>query len=242
MAFENSKAARQESPPNEDGFSIHSDSLFFESNKIEEATEQLFAMRVTVFLLLATIGESQGTKTAIPEPLQGGNASPTKASERTLQKKKKKSKSGKGKSIQDDGTCPQVAQAKSQKLKASTTKRGKGGGKSSDDALLDLTTTFFQDVTNEAIFGTGNTNGFWTCERSDSVELCLRAKQRYPMPQNPDGTYNNPDESFTVPTGDACAIASPPSGCWLRANWNWEWSINTDCRGTTGDKIFTCDF
>jgi hypothetical protein len=63
--------------------------------------------------------------------------------------------------------------------------------------------------TTNIIFGTGNSNGFFTCQRTESIELCIRAKQRGPKPANPDGTYSNDDGSFTVPSGGYAA--DPPT-------------------------------
>lgn len=82
--------------------------------------------------------------------------------------------------------------------------------------------SFNQNVTNEAIFGSGNSNGGWTVDRTDGIELGLRAKVRFPVPlntfnSNGNGTYNH--------------AAGNSSG---QALWNFEWSINTDYNNTTG--------
>jgi hypothetical protein len=86
---------------------------------------------------------------------------------------------------------------------------------------------FDQNVVPEVIFGSGNANGGFTNNLMGGVELGLRAKVRYPSPSNTfnsngDGTYSH------------LAIAGTPAS---RAGWNFEWSINTDPTGTTGDKL-----
>lgn len=84
--------------------------------------------------------------------------------------------------------------------------------------------SFDQNVTNNAIFGSGNANGSYTVDRTDGVELGLRAKIRFPAPQNTflsqgDGTYG----SFNT--------GGPGSNT---PNWSFEWSINTNYTGATG--------
>ncbi len=82
---------------------------------------------------------------------------------------------------------------------------------------------FDQNVTNNAIFGSGNNNGSFTTDRNNGVELGLRAKVRFSVPgdmpqnvfnSNGDGTYNH--------------APGAPAAAPLRARWNFEWSINTD--------------
>lgn len=85
---------------------------------------------------------------------------------------------------------------------------------------------FDQNVTNNAIFGSGNGNGGFTTDRTSGLEIGLRAKVRYPTPA---GVYNsNGDGSYTHQSG---------SGAPNRAFWNFEWSVNTDYDGTTGNSI-----
>ncbi len=85
---------------------------------------------------------------------------------------------------------------------------------------------FDQNVTNNAIFGSGNNNGSFTTDRNNGVELGLRAKVRFSVPgdmpqnvfnSNGDGTYNH--------------APGAPAAAPLRARWNFEWSINTDFDG-----------
>lgn len=85
---------------------------------------------------------------------------------------------------------------------------------------------FDQNVTANAIYGTGNDNGAWTVDRNNGVELGLRAKQRIPAANifnsAGNGTYNQ-----SAGVGEAAG----------RAKWNFEWSINSDYLGTSGIKL-----
>mmetsp|Transcript_21328 Transcript_21328/g.44508 ORF Transcript_21328/g.44508 Transcript_21328/m.44508 type:complete len:337 (-) Transcript_21328:242-1252(-) len=109
------------------------------------------------------------------------------------------------------------------------------------------TLLFTQDATPNAIFGSGNTNGFFTCVREDGLELCLRAKQRSPR-MNPDGSWDNGDGTYTVPTGDSCCLPNPnsfinvPPFCLGVPVWNFEWTINTDYEGTLSRNADAFDY
>lgn len=105
---------------------------------------------------------------------------------------------------------------------------------------------FDQNVTNNAIFGSGNTNGAYTTDRANGVELGLRGKLRFnaanlaenTFNSNGDGTYSF--ESGLPPTGFGFAPGSTST-----ALWNFEWSINTDFDGSTGfdlnDLVYSLD-
>jgi hypothetical protein len=84
---------------------------------------------------------------------------------------------------------------------------------------------FDEDVTPDAIFGSGNANGFFTVDRNDGVELGLRAKIPFvgTIQSNGDGTY-----SYTL----AQLLTAHPS-----QRWNFDWTVNTDWDGSTGLKI-----
>ena len=97
-------------------------------------------------------------------------------------------------------------------------------------ALATLATTahaalvYDADVTNNVIYGSGNTNGGFTVDRRNNIELGLRTHQRAPAPANTfnsngDGTYT----WYTLPTG--------------LASWNYDFSINVDRDGTSGRKL-----
>lgn len=84
---------------------------------------------------------------------------------------------------------------------------------------------FDQNVTNNAIFGSGNANGAFTVHRNNGIELGLRAKVRFPQPQNVfnsngDGTYSH--------------AAGNDDG---RPLWAFEWSINSNYDGSSGYEI-----
>ena len=90
-----------------------------------------------------------------------------------------------------------------------------------------------QNVTNAVIFGSGNANAAFTTKRGNGLEIGMRAKQRFNVPaaiynSNGDGTY----------TFDAVAATSGAG--WITAAtpiWNFEWSVNTDFDGSTGDNV-----
>ncbi|MDF1717388.1 MAG: hypothetical protein P1U75_12055 [Antarcticimicrobium sp.] len=117
---------------------------------------------------------------------------------------------------------------------------------SSDDQIYEVAlgtlTSFDRDVTPDAIFGSGNTNGSYTVsvvETEDlSVELGLRGKLRFNASNNPENTFNsNGDGTYSFendlpPTGFGFDSGSPTTPI-----WNFEWSINTDASGTTGNKL-----
>ncbi|PCJ41061.1 MAG: hypothetical protein COA81_07960 [Alphaproteobacteria bacterium] len=82
------------------------------------------------------------------------------------------------------------------------------------------TIVYDANVTPDIIFGSGNSNGSFTVDRSSGVELGLRAKIPFTgtLHSNGDGTY-----SYTL------AEANP--------KWNFDWTVNTDYSGTTGNVI-----
>ncbi len=82
---------------------------------------------------------------------------------------------------------------------------------------------FDADVTSNAIFGTGNGNGYWTTDTANNVEVGLRAKVRWAgiYNSNADGTYNHE-------TG----ISSGSAG-----KWNYEFSINVNQDGSSSLKL-----
>ena len=87
--------------------------------------------------------------------------------------------------------------------------------------------TFDDNVTPDILFGAGNANGGFTVDRQNSVELGLRAKVRFPVPMN---VFNsNGDGTYTFKAGLG---AAPDHGLWA-----FEWSVNTDYNGMTGDTL-----
>ena len=76
------------------------------------------------------------------------------------------------------------------------------------------------NVTPDIIFGSGNSNGSFTIDQNAGVELGLRAKIPFT------GTiHSNGDGTFTY----TLAEANP--------RWNFDWTVNTDYNGTTGNVI-----
>jgi hypothetical protein len=81
-----------------------------------------------------------------------------------------------------------------------------------------------QDITPDAIFGSGNANGSWTVAKEDCVELGLRAKLRFP----PSNIFNsNGDGSYTFNIGSGTSVFPNPE-------WAFEWSVNTDYDAGSG--------
>ena len=89
-------------------------------------------------------------------------------------------------------------------------------------ALADI--EFDQDITPDIIFGAGNTNGDFTTDRQDGVEIGIRAKIPFvgPINSNGDGTY-----SFSLEETDH--DGNPETF----RRWNFDWTVNTDF-----DEIF----
>lgn len=93
--------------------------------------------------------------------------------------------------------------------------------------------TFDQNVTNNAIFGSGNANGGYTVDQANGIEVGLRAKLRFnesnlavnQFNSNGDGTYSFP--AINPPTGFGFDPNSPTTPI-----WNFEWSINSNFDGS----------
>lgn len=95
-----------------------------------------------------------------------------------------------------------------------------------------LADSFDQNVTPDAIFGTGNANGSWTVDRASGIELGLRAKLRYNASGLPENTFNsNGDGTYSFAAGVAPTQSSPVGV------WSFEWSINTDYASSTGINL-----
>ncbi len=87
---------------------------------------------------------------------------------------------------------------------------------------------FDQNVTPDVIFGSGNSNGGFTVDRSNGFELGLRAKIPFvgTLNSNGDGTY-----SYTLPETDH--DSNPATA----QRWNFDWTVNTDYLDTSGRNI-----
>jgi hypothetical protein len=94
------------------------------------------------------------------------------------------------------------------------------------------TIQYDQNVTNNAIFGSGNANGSFTTDRAGGVELGLRAKLRHNQFGAAENTFNsNGDGTYTFKAGVAPTQAFPT------AVWSFEWSINSNYDGTSGADL-----
>ncbi len=87
------------------------------------------------------------------------------------------------------------------------------------------------DVNPDIIMGTGIGNGSFTIASASGIELGLRAKRRYNLAGVSDGV-NNWDGVDTYTFNPA--NGNPPAD---RAMWNFEFSINSDVNGTTGNNL-----
>ncbi len=92
--------------------------------------------------------------------------------------------------------------------------------------------SYDQNVTPDVIFGSGVSNGSFTVDRNNGIELGLRGKLRHNAAGNPENTYNsNGDGTYSFDAGVAPGQSSPT------AVWSFEWSINTDFDGSTGLNV-----
>lgn len=85
-------------------------------------------------------------------------------------------------------------------------------------------------VSSEMIFGDGNSNGGFTVETFGNLELGIRAKQRFPSPNDQVGAGIVQDADGTY-LFDIAGLTSPdlPDN---RAAWNFDWSIISDTSNT----------
>ncbi len=94
------------------------------------------------------------------------------------------------------------------------------------------TIAYDQNVTPGIIFGSGNINGGFTTDSANGVELGLRGKLRHNATGAPENTFNsNGDGTYGFAAGQAFNQAAGT------AVWSFEWSINTDTSGTTGQFL-----
>lgn len=91
--------------------------------------------------------------------------------------------------------------------------------------------SFDQNVTPYVIFGSGNANGGFTVDQSNGLELGLRAKLRFNEAGSPENTFNSLGNGTYVFANKAAPGSSS------RPIWNFEWSINTDYIGSSGDVL-----
>jgi len=86
-----------------------------------------------------------------------------------------------------------------------------------------------QNVTPDVIFGSGNSNGSFTVDQNNNIELGLRGKLRYDATGLPQNIFNsNGDGTYSFNAGVAPTKSSPVGV------WSFEWSINSDLSGGQG--------
>lgn len=91
---------------------------------------------------------------------------------------------------------------------------------------------FDENVTGNVIYGTGNTNGFFTTDRANGVELGLRGKLRHNGSGAPENTFNsNGDGTYSFGAGVA------PTQLFPTAEWSFDWSINSNYDGGAGVNL-----
>ncbi len=104
----------------------------------------------------------------------------------------------------------------------------------------DATTTFDANVTNNVIFSSGGvSNGAFTVDRANGVELGLRGKLRFNSANLPENTFNsNGDGTYSFQGGAAPDGFGFDSGSLTTPVWSFEWSINSDWDGSgSGRKL-----
>ncbi|QEG38333.1 PEP-CTERM sorting domain-containing protein [Roseimaritima ulvae] len=106
---------------------------------------------------------------------------------------------------------------------------------SSDAGIL----TYDQDVSPDVIVGTNVANGGFTVDRSNGIEVGLRAKVRFNANNQAENTFNsNGDGSYTFeagqPAGTGFSFAPNSSST---AVWSFDWSINSNFGGVTDKKL-----
>ncbi len=91
--------------------------------------------------------------------------------------------------------------------------------------LVQAAIEFDQNVTPDAIYGSGNSNGAFTTDRVDGIEVGLRATIPFVgiNNSNGDGTY-----SFSL------AETDHDNNPGTDRRWNFEFTVNTDFNNTTG--------
>ena len=96
------------------------------------------------------------------------------------------------------------------------------------------------ELEHGVIFGSGNANGSYTIDRNQNagLELGLRGKLRFNASGNPENTFNS--NGFTGPQGFSTysfdtGVATGQSSS--TGVWNFEWSINTDFTGVSGQNL-----
>lgn len=110
-------------------------------------------------------------------------------------------------------------------------------------------TVYDANVTSHVIYGTDNTNGDFTVDRTNGIELGLRGKLRhgangnpqnsYDINNNNNGTYNFAagvaiDPKYGVPFVDD---VNTPLNEAMTGVWSFDWSINSNFDGGAGSNL-----
>lgn len=91
---------------------------------------------------------------------------------------------------------------------------------------------FDQNVTPEYFNGSGVTNGSFTTDRQNNVEIGLRGKLRHDASGQAQNIFNsNGDGTYSFPAGVA------PTQGFPTAVWSFEWSVNVDLSGSGGRTL-----
>ncbi len=94
---------------------------------------------------------------------------------------------------------------------------------------------FDQNVTNNFIAGTGGTtNGGFTVDRANNVEIGLRGRERHDLATNAatNVTGSNGNGNYTQNAGEPPGFGGAGQN---RARWNFDWSINTNQDGVSNN-------
>jgi len=85
-------------------------------------------------------------------------------------------------------------------------------------------------INPDTIFGSGNTNGSFTINSDNGIEIGIRGKLRFDTNQQPSPTYNwDGVDTYTFNPNDG----NPPAGMSM---FNFDWSVNSNVDGT-GDNL-----
>lgn len=88
------------------------------------------------------------------------------------------------------------------------------------------------NVTNNVIFGSGNSNGSFTVVQENGIEIGIRGKLRHNLSGSPENTFNsNGDGTYSFDAGVAPTQSAPT------AVWSYEWSINSDYLNSSGVNL-----
>lgn len=101
--------------------------------------------------------------------------------------------------------------------------------------IVEAPKEYDQNVTSNAIFGSGVLNGAFTTRRFQGVELGLRSKVRFDASNNEVNVFNsNGDGTYTMQAGAPTGAGLPPWATTTTPRWNIEWSANVNHDGSSG--------